>query len=138
MSRYQEAVAPPLVNTDSEVRKSDSEDGVVQNDLLILEPLPLGDAEKLGAEEPPAKIIAAKDLGPPDGGYGWVVVMCLLLGHRSDDCSACSALTAFTWGITAVHPIPLGSPILKGQTYGVYFSYYIHTDASDPLPLVRE
>ena len=113
MSRDQEAVTPPSVNTDSEPGKADSEDGVVLYDLRILNTLPLGDVEKLGAEEPPAKIIVAKDLGPPDGGYGWVVVMCLLPGHRSDDCSACCVLTAFTWGINAVSPFPIGSRRLK-------------------------
>lgn len=108
MSRDQERVAPPSVNSDSELGKSDSGDGVVPNDP-ILDPLPQGDTEKIGAEEPPVKIVAVEDLGPPDGGYGWVVVMYLLPGHGSDNvCSACCVLNAFTWGINAVTALPFG------------------------------
>lgn len=69
---------------DSEIGKTDLEDdGVVANVVLILDPVVHGEeeaVEKLGAEEPQvANGIAVKDPGPPDGGYGWIVVMYLPL-----------------------------------------------------------
>jgi hypothetical protein len=75
MSRDQEA------SIDTEIGKTDSEDdGVVANEVLILDPVghveDEEEAEKLGAEEPQGvNGIAVKDPGPPDGGYGWIVVM---------------------------------------------------------------
>jgi hypothetical protein len=53
------------------------DDGVVPNETLIVSPVISG-VERTKLEDrgdgPIAEKEAEKDLGPPDGGYGWVVV----------------------------------------------------------------
>jgi hypothetical protein len=54
------------------------DDGVVANETMVIEPCPefvSGEMElklEAGPEDPTE--VVEKDSGPPDGGYGWVVV----------------------------------------------------------------
>jgi len=55
------------------------EDGVVANETMVLEPCPEAETssqeiEKLGGGSDDPSEAVVKDVGPPDGGYGWVVV----------------------------------------------------------------
>jgi hypothetical protein len=62
-------------STGSELMKGDVDDGVVANETLVIDPVPsigIKGVEKI--PEGPTDG-SAKDTGPPDGGYGWVVVM---------------------------------------------------------------
>jgi len=63
----------------------DADDGVVANEPLVIDPIVPSDGglevivekgvKKIGEEgdEEPIEVVV-KDTGPPDGGYGWVVV----------------------------------------------------------------
>ena len=70
------------VQTDGETAVSGSElgssaDGIVPNEPLVITPVPELQAEKIVEkiipEGPTGEPL--KDTGPPDGGYGWIVVM---------------------------------------------------------------
>jgi len=55
-----------------------TDDGVVANETMVVEPCPeerSGEIDKLegGGPDDPTDVVV-KDVGPPDGGYGWVVV----------------------------------------------------------------
>ena len=56
----------------------DTDDGVVANETMVIEPCPefvSGEMElKLEAGPDDPTEVVEKDSGPPDGGYGWVVV----------------------------------------------------------------
>jgi hypothetical protein len=56
--------------------KGEVDDGVVANETLIIDPVPSIAGIK-GVEKIPEGPTdgSGKDTGPPDGGYGWVVVM---------------------------------------------------------------
>lgn len=89
----------------------DGEDGVVANEVLVGEAVvPSGDgvevivkSEKGGEGIEETGDVVVKDTGPPDGGYGWVVVaydvLCEML---ADSDRAVGVLNAFTWGVNAV------------------------------------
>lgn len=85
--------------------RSMEDDGVVPNETLIVSPMISAATapEKWPANGPDPRGVVEKDAGPPDGGYGWVVVgygSCFL-GNNS----AIFVLNAFTWGINAVRPL---------------------------------
>ena len=88
----------------------DGEDGVVANEVVVGEAVvPSGDGVEVivksekGGEGIEENGDVVKDTGPPDGGYGWVVVaydvICEML---TDSDSAVGVLNAFTWGVNAV------------------------------------
>jgi hypothetical protein len=65
-------------STGSEEMKGDGDDGVVANETLVISPVPSIAARISGEKGPGAECpidSSGKDTGPPDGGYGWVVVM---------------------------------------------------------------
>ena len=69
---------PTTPTTASTNSKYDFEDGVIPKETLItnLSPKQNGEGEKGWSEhgpEEPTEVVA-KDSGPPDGGYGWIVV----------------------------------------------------------------
>lgn len=84
----------------SSVRKME-DDEVVPNETLVIMPVPSLQAEKVVEKETGGPTGLAKDIGPPDGGYGWVVVMYFSLWDFVDNSAIC-VLNAFTWGINAV------------------------------------
>ena len=53
------------------------DDGVVDNEALVINPVVSRiSGEKVGDEVDTPTDVVVKDLaGPPDGGYGWIVVM---------------------------------------------------------------
>jgi MFS family permease len=55
---------------------------------------------------------------PPDGGYGWVCVVC------------CFTINAFTWGVLSVCSpfLPFNSLADISQSYGVYLAYYLQNN----------
>ena len=62
------------LSTTSEGPKSDEmEDGVVANETLVISPVPSRQGGIV--EEKTCAVDVRKETGPPDGGYGWVVVM---------------------------------------------------------------
>jgi len=58
--------------TDSVGSLGEREDEVVPNETLVITPVPSLQGAKV---EETRDSNAAKDSGPPDGGYGWIVVM---------------------------------------------------------------
>ena len=64
-------------STGSELMKGDDDDGVVANETLVINPVPSIVSGISGVEKIPEGPTdeSGKDTGPPDGGYGWVVVM---------------------------------------------------------------
>ena len=88
--------------------KYDIEDGGVPKEKLkislVVSPGQNWEGEKRsgdGPEEPTEVVV--KDLDPPDGGYGWVVVA-YIPGEIGVNGRAFCILNAFTWGINAVCP----------------------------------
>jgi hypothetical protein len=73
-------MTPTPESTISETVKGEFDDGVVANETMVIEPCPEFAGidgckiEKLeaGPDEPTEDV--EKGTGPPDGGYGWVVV----------------------------------------------------------------
>jgi hypothetical protein len=66
------------ISTSTEA-KLDTDDGVVPNETLVIDPVPSlvqGGEEKTWSGDPPAgpTEVVLKDPDPVDGGYGWVVV----------------------------------------------------------------
>jgi hypothetical protein len=86
-----------------EIKHSEMEvevdDGVVANETLVVD-VPLGVGDGKWAADGPGADGGEKDNGPPDGGYGWVVVGYAPPGNGNS--SAIFVLNAFTWGINSV------------------------------------
>lgn len=59
------------------LKDGEIDDGVVANETLVITPVPSlqngGVVVEKGTEGPTE--MSMKDPGPPDGGYGWIVVM---------------------------------------------------------------
>lgn len=63
------------LSTTSEGPKSEeTEDGVVANETLVISPVPSRQSD-IAVQEKAGSVVVGKETGPPDGGYGWVVVM---------------------------------------------------------------
>ena len=80
----QTPMTPTTASTNGDNVKCEIEDGVVPNKTLVIaSPTPGGDDEKSWSGDGPGEPsdVVVKDLGPPDGGYGWVVVAYLLVGR---------------------------------------------------------
>jgi len=70
-------MSPTSESTIRETVAEESDDGVVANETMVIEPCVefSGDKiEKLEAGPDDPTEIVEKGTGPPDGGYGWVVV----------------------------------------------------------------
>jgi len=72
-------MSPTSESSVSETVTEEPDDGVVANETMVIEPCPQfagsGELElklEAGPEHPTEDV--EKDKGPPDGGYGWVVV----------------------------------------------------------------
>jgi hypothetical protein len=65
------------LSTRDGMKDGDIDDGVVANETLIITPVPsiqnVGVVVEKGTGGPTD--MSMKDPGPPDGGYGWIVVM---------------------------------------------------------------
>jgi hypothetical protein len=71
------------MGTRSDTEKLGVEDAVVPNLALVVNPRNSGAVEQLpekwDADGPGPIVLQKEDSGPPDGGYGWVVVGYYLL-----------------------------------------------------------
>jgi hypothetical protein len=68
------------LSTASEGFKSeDTEDGVVANETLVISPVPSRQGGAVQEKEGVVVVVGKEPAGPPDGGYGWIVVMYLSL-----------------------------------------------------------
>jgi hypothetical protein len=71
------------MGTTSDTEKLGAEDAVVPNEALVVDPLNSGAVEQLpekwDADGRGPIVLQKGDPGPPDGGYGWVVVGYYLL-----------------------------------------------------------
>ena len=69
-----------LSTTSDGFKSEDIEDGVAANEKLVISPVPSRQGDTL--QEKAGVVVVGEETGPPDGGYGWIVVMYLL-----GDCS---------------------------------------------------
>jgi hypothetical protein len=100
-------MSPTLDSTVSETVTEELDDGVVANETMVIDPCPefagSGEMElKLEAGPDDPTEVVEKDSGPPDGGYGWVVVAYVPWRGVVGNGSAICVLNAFTWGINSV------------------------------------
>ena len=87
------------------LKKLEVDDEVVPDETLVAEPnvsVP-PPVEKLGNGDPSGEptVIVMKESCPPDGGYGWIVVVYSILRVSLMVRAEC-VLNAFTWGINSV------------------------------------
>jgi len=63
-----------LSTASDNITSDETDDVVVANETLIISPVPSRQG-KPDMKEQSTSSVVGKDSGPPDGGYGWIVVM---------------------------------------------------------------
>lgn len=66
-------MASSLSTTSEGMKSEEPDDGVVANETLVISPVPSRQGDTI--QEKAGAVVVGKETGPPDGGYGWVVVV---------------------------------------------------------------